>query len=581
MTVRALLLSFLVVALLPVAAQAQETVTVPFTTVSDGTTGGVLTSNSYTGIVTIDVSGTGWSRNSNLNDAFWVYTGPGAVFYNPSWYHLRIGADHPVSQLGGSPPAYSSSHTYSFQWNVGASAQQLRFWVSDGVFSDNGGSYTITVTPDNTAPTADAGGPYTTDEGVAVTLDASSSSDGDGTIVAWAWDCEDDGTVDASTSTTSCTYDDDGGYTARLTVTDDDGASSNATASVTVANLAPTVTSLNVPQDLDEGETVGFGAAGTDPGPVDALSWTWSWGDGTADSTGDTPSHAFADDGSYTVTATAADGDGGSDSSTVTVPVNNVAPTITTTAPVSGVEGAAWQYLPTATDPGVLDVMTWSVSASAPGSMTLDAATGQLDWTPSYAEALGSPVAFTLFVDDGDGGTDAQSVAVTISTLDLDNDGMDDTWETANGLDPTDPADATEDPDSDGVDNLDEFLAGTDPNAFGGPDAPTPISPMGGAEAVAAPDLIVDNATDPDGDALLYTWEVYSDAALSTLVSHRGGRLGPDHLEGGRRPDREHLLLVAGSGQRSLRGRGLVLDRGLPRQRNQRAAHGPDAGYSP
>jgi PKD repeat protein len=523
MIVRVVFLSLLVAALLPVDAQAQETVTVPFTTVSDGTTGGVLTSNSYTGIVTITVSGTGWARNSNLSDAFWVFTGPGAIFYNPSWYHLRIGTDHPVSQLGGSPPPYTSSHVYTFQWNVGASPEQLRFWVSDGVFSDNGGSYTITVTGSNTDPTADAGGPYTTDEGVAVTLDGSGSSDTDGTIVAWARDCEDDGAVDGTTATQSCTYDDDGSYAARLTVTDDDGATAEATATVTVANLAPTVTSLNVPQDIDEGETVGFGATGTDPGPVDTLAWTWSWGDSTANSTGDTPSHAFADDGSYTVTATAHDGDGGSDSSTATVPVNNVAPSITSTAPANVLEGSAWQYLPTVTDPGVLDVMTWSVSASAPGSLTLDTATGQLGWTPSYAEALASPIALTLFVDDGDGGTDAQSIAVTISTLDLDSDGVDDTWETANGLDPTDPTDAAEDPDSDGLDNLDEFLAGTDPNAFGGPDAPTPSSPVSGAEAVAAPDLIVGNATDPDGDALLYTWEVYSDAALSTLVTDIDG----------------------------------------------------------
>jgi uncharacterized repeat protein (TIGR01451 family) len=48
--------------------------------------------------------------------------------------------------------------------------------------------------------------------------------------------------------------------------------------------------------------------------------------------------------------------------------------------------------------------------------------------------------------------------------LDLDHDGMEDAWELAHGLDPTNPADATEDADGDGHTNLQEYLAGTDPH---------------------------------------------------------------------------------------------------------------------
>lgn len=78
-----------------------------------------------------------------------------------------------------------------------------------------------------------------------------------------------------------------------------------------------------------------------------------------------------------------------------------------------------------------------------------------------------------LLTSDGNGffGAGSVSPASAIASLqvgepsgDSDNDGMPDDWETANGLDPQDPADAVLDGDGDGRDNLNEHLAGTDPN---------------------------------------------------------------------------------------------------------------------
>jgi hypothetical protein len=48
-------------------------------------------------------------------------------------------------------------------------------------------------------------------------------------------------------------------------------------------------------------------------------------------------------------------------------------------------------------------------------------------------------------------------------SLDSDGDGLPDSWETANGLDPRNPADAALDTDGDGLTNLAEYRAGTDP----------------------------------------------------------------------------------------------------------------------
>ncbi len=91
----------------------------------------------------------------------------------------------------------------------------------------------------------------------------------------------------------------------------------------------------------------------------------------------------------------------------------------------------------------------------------------------------------------------------TVPTNDADNDGMPDTWETANGLNPNDASDATADPDGDGRDNLTEFIEGTNPAVADSPDADADGMPdwweMENGLNPADPS---DAAADPDGDGL-------------------------------------------------------------------------------
>ncbi|MCO4769477.1 MAG: PKD domain-containing protein [Deltaproteobacteria bacterium] len=393
------------------------------------------------------------------------------------------------------------------------------------VTDDDGGTATdtATVTVGNDPPTADAGGPYSGDEGSAIALNGSASADvGGGVIVQWEWDCTDDGVYDVVSMAgtgNACTYTDDGVFTVRVRVTDDDAATATATATVTVGNVAPSITSASGPSTGDEGSTLSFSAAGTDPATADVLTYSWNWGDSTADTTGSAPTHVWDDEGTYTVTVTLSDDDGGTDTDTLNVVVSNVAPTITSTPTLTASEGVQWTYAPAATDPGA-DTLVWSLSSSAPAAMTFDTATGAMSWTPDYADAVAGVASMVLTVDDGDTGTDAQSITVVIVVADTDGDGLPDGWELANGLDPNDPSDATGDPDADGLTNLDELAEGTDPQSYDGPDAPVLTEPIGGDEvADSAPDLYWTNATDPQGEELAYDVEVYEDAALTVLAT--------------------------------------------------------------
>jgi serine protease len=54
--------------------------------------------------------------------------------------------------------------------------------------------------------------------------------------------------------------------------------------------------------------------------------------------------------------------------------------------------------------------------------------------------------------------------ALVLTSVDVDGDGMPDSWELSHGLDPGNPVDAYNDADDDGLTNLDEYNAGSDPH---------------------------------------------------------------------------------------------------------------------
>ena len=193
----------------------------------------------------------------------------------------------------------------------------------------------------NNPPVADPDGPYTGIEGQTITLEGSGSYDTDGTITLYEWDIDNNGTYDysSSSSTQNHTYAQDGTYTVRLRVTDNDGATDEATTTADIPDTSPTADFTGSPTSGSAPLTVNFTNNST--GYDRPLSHEWDFdNDGIVDSTDRNPSYTYNTAGTYTVKLTVTDSDGSIDTLirtnyiTVTPPVYDL--TITKTGSGSG-----------------------------------------------------------------------------------------------------------------------------------------------------------------------------------------------------------------------------------------------------
>ena len=121
---------------------------------------------------------------------------------------------------------------------------------------------------------AEAGGPYTGNEGSDITLTAGASSDPGNDSLIYEWDLNHNGTYETTGLTATFNWTADGTFLVGLRVTDDDGASATGTATVTVSNVAPHA-DAGGPYIVELGTGVGLDASGsTDPGH-DIASYAW------------------------------------------------------------------------------------------------------------------------------------------------------------------------------------------------------------------------------------------------------------------------------------------------------------------
>lgn len=218
---------------------------------------------------------------------------------------------------------------------VGASNEQC-YWSVTGIDLTGGFTLTGTIqlsgpfTPSQEAsrveiqfgydppPVVAPGGPYAGTEGAAVPI-VGTVTDGDPVTTAWTVSSPSCTVADPAALSTTVTCLDSGTFT--LTLTANDGVNDPVAASttLTIANVAPTVT-ITAPtpgQVFAAGATVALEATFTDPGTDDTHTCQIAWGDGTA-SAGTvvgagtcSASHAYAGGSSPTITVTVTDDDGG------------------------------------------------------------------------------------------------------------------------------------------------------------------------------------------------------------------------------------------------------------------------------
>lgn len=154
--------------------------------------------------------------------------------------------------------------------------------------------------------------------------------------------------------------------------------------------------------DPDARDSVSFSLAVAPTGmTIDAISGLINW----------TPVNAQV--GQQVVTVQASDRQSAFSSQTFVIGVANVnqAPTITSTPETAATENVAYQYTVQAIDPDLGDVLSFSLT-TAPIGMSIDSATGLIEWTPS-TDQIGTQTV-TVVVQDSALAADTQTFAIVV-----------------------------------------------------------------------------------------------------------------------------------------------------------------------
>jgi len=315
---------------------------------------------------------------------------------------------------GGTSTLQDPTHTFTMPGNYA-----VRVTVTDdkGASSFDQVRISVTSTP-NLPPTASAQATPTSGTAPLTVNFTGSGTDPDGTVASYDWTFGDGGT--SNMQNPSHTYTSAGNFTARLTVTDDQGATAMATVAITVdgpMNQPPTASATGMPTSGTAPLMVNFTGSGNDPdGSI--MSWAWTFGDGGT-STMQSPSHTYNTAGNFTARLTVTDNGGATASATVAIAVT----TATNTAPVANAGPDQLNK-----DPGTTVSLSGAASSDPDGSIASYAwtqiagpavtLTGANTASPSFQSAAGTTASYTFRLTVTDNGSPAKSATddVVVST---------------------------------------------------------------------------------------------------------------------------------------------------------------------
>ena len=314
-------------------------------------------------------------------------------------YSWDFGDGSPVSTQA------APSHTYT---TVGPFTATLTVSDDDGLTDT---ARVAVVTTVNQAPTAvaqatPASGLYP----LIVSFDSAGSTDPDGSIVSYSWNFG-DGSPLSNVAAPTHTYTDPGSFTPTLTVTDDEGATDDASTSIVVdaiPNLPPTAQVLTDVSSGKEPLTVAFDASGSADSDGTIVSYSWDFGDSSPLATTATPTHTYLTAGLRTATVTVTDDDGATSVATVVIEtVPNQGPTAAAGAtPTTGKAPLPVDFSSVgSSDPdGSIVSYSWNFGDGSPASSA-----------PQPSHVFASPGTFTatVTVTDDNGAIDTADVIVT------------------------------------------------------------------------------------------------------------------------------------------------------------------------
>ena len=283
----------------------------------------------------------------------------------------------------------------------------------------------VAAPPGNQPPVAEINGPYSGGEGAGIAFSSAGTSDPNGDALSYLWHFGDGATSTAANPTHA--YRDNATYAVKLTVKDPSGATSTASTTATISNVAPTGT-FSAPSSITEGTGYTVKISATDAGTADrsTLQLWLDCGQGAGPQgpfTGTSKSLSCAavpDQDTLTVRARIRDKDGGEQTYSKQLVVKNSIPVVTfgATSSTTISVGGSVSFTGSFTDKGIND-MPWRYTINwGDGTTALVGTTStqgvSISGSHTYSKA-GTWYAYMYVKDKDGGGRRSAKITITVN----------------------------------------------------------------------------------------------------------------------------------------------------------------------